>query len=541
MGRKERYSFECAAEFGNAYGQSYEDLLWWVKRSLMTGMNAQVLHGGSYSGKYEGKYAVNGQIPGVRWPGYDGFYRAISNDWNRTPSVEDARGCLDAVARLNAVFRKNAKVDCAILKNTYCNDGLGSEFHHYPDDGKLLNCGYSYEFLSEAMLELPVCKVTNGKLDEAGPAYKCLLIDGETYLSTSFLGRLYTLAADGLPIIWIGDRPVGSRYYSESNAEEKKAAWKRVLDRVWNAPGVTYVGSRKEVPEMLQHVGVLPEVMLDRTKDVMTAVHEDETTRYVALYAYNRVEYAPDDPNPDEFGVSTIFRKGTAQRYRELIVEIEEDELILLAIEKKEKNYTNNYNTEASGNCDADLEYGSNVKGIRKREAVGEIIFETLSLEEFGPNEDGECSFLRSGFRRYGKTLAIDPFDKLKSWRKIDAALRTFSGRGTYRGTIRLEKKEPRKRYILKLGNVCDTFRVRINGIETDFPDQVMKEADVTEFIQASENTLEVIVTSNLYNKLFEEPISWRGTRLPYTPKDYGIWEMKEKPVCLYQETVSLC
>ena len=541
LGRKERYSFECAAEFGNAYGQSYEDLLWWVKRSLMTGMNAQVLHGGSYSGKYEGKYAVNGQIPGVRWPGYDGFYRVISNDWNRTPSVEDARGCLDAVARLNAVFRKNAKVDCAILKNTYCNDGLGSEFHHYPDDGKLLNCGYSYEFLSEAMLELPVCKVTNGKLDEAGPAYKCLLIDGETYLSTSFLGRLYTLAADGLPIIWIGDRPVGSRYYSESNAEEKKAAWKRVLDRVWNAPGVTHVGSRKEVPEMLQHVGVLPEVMLDRTKDVMTAVHEDETTRYVALYAYNRVEYAPDDPNPDEFGVSMIFRKGTAQRYRELIVEIEEDELILLAIEKKEKNYTNNYNTEASGNCDADLEYGSNVKGIRKREAVGEIIFETLSLEEFGPNEDGECSFLRSGFRRYGKTLAIDPFDKLKSWRKIDAALRTFSGRGTYRGTIRLEKKEPRKRYILKLGNVCDTFRVRINGIETDFPDQVMKEADVTEFIQASENTLEVIVTSNLYNKLFEEPISWRGTRLPYTPKDYGIWEMKEKPVCLYQETVSLC
>lgn len=222
-------------------------------------------------------------------------------------------------------------------------------------------------------------------------------------------------------------------------------------------------------------------------------------------------------------------------------MEIEEDELILLAIEKKEKNYTDNYNTEVSGNCDADPESGSNVKGIRKREAVGEITFKTLDLEEFAPNEDGECSFLRSGFRKYGKTLAIDPLDKLKSWRKIDAALRTFSGRGTYGGTIRLEKKEPGKRYILKLGNVCDTFRVRINGIETDFPDQVMKEADVTEFIQAGENTLEVIVTSNLYNKLFEEPISWKGRCLPYTPKDYGIWETKEKPVCLCQETVSLC
>ena len=92
----------------------------------------------------------------------------------------------DVVARLNAVFRKNAKVDCAILKNTYCNDGLGSEFHHYPDDGKLLNCGYSYEFLSDAMLEFPVCKVTNGKLTKQVRRINALIIDGETYLSTAF-------------------------------------------------------------------------------------------------------------------------------------------------------------------------------------------------------------------------------------------------------------------------------------------------------------------------------------------------------------------
>ena len=190
--------------------------------------------------------------------------------------------------------------------------------------------------------------------------------------------------------------------------------------------------------------------------------------------------------------------------------------------------------------CEADQDCGCDVKGIGMRETVGEIIFETLDLEEFGPNEDVECSFLRSGFRKYGETLAIDLPDQLKPWRKIDAALRTFSGRGTYRGTIRLEKKEPGKRYILNLGNVCDTFRVQINGIETDFPDQVMKEADVTEFIQAGENTLEVIVTSNLYNKLFEEPIVWKGMCLPYTPKDYGIWETKEKPICLYMESAGL-
>lgn len=47
-------------------------------------------------------------------------------------------------------------------------------------------------------------------------------------------------------------------------------------------------------------------------------------------------------------------------------------------------------------------------------------------------------------------------------------------------------------------------------------------------------------MTSNLYNKLFEEPIVWKGMCLPYTPKDYGIWETKEKPICLYMESAGL-
>lgn len=104
---------------------------------MMAGMNAQVLHGGSYSGKYTGIYSENRQISGASWPGYTGFYGFISNEWNRTLSLEDAWGCMDTIARLNAVFRKNAKIDCAILKNTYCNDGLGSEF--YLGVGKVLS------------------------------------------------------------------------------------------------------------------------------------------------------------------------------------------------------------------------------------------------------------------------------------------------------------------------------------------------------------------------------------------------------------------
>ena len=570
LGRKKRYSFECAAEFGNAYGQSYEDLFWWVKRSLMAGMNAQVLHGGSYSGKYKGKYAENGQIPGTKWPGYDGFYRAISNDWNRTLSVKDARGSMDAIARLNEVFRKTARIDCAILKNTYSNDGLGSEFYNYPDGGKLLNYGYSYEFLSESMLELPVCFVTNGRLDEEGPAYKCLIIDQETYLSGSCCKQIQRLVKEGLPVIWIGDKPVGSRFYSEINSEEKQRIWETELKTVWDIEGVFHTKSREEVPEILKKCGVFPEVILDGKQDLMTAVHEDDMTRYIALYAYNRIEYAPDNLNPDEFGVSAIFKKGTIKstyqrpgklsrkyvqvklhgagkvwlcnpwngkaeavncivsewkkkddedfhmEYCELTLEVEEDELILLAMPKMSEQNSRS---------------GQSLKVIGEREAVGEVSFTVLKLEEFCPNKENEISFLRSSFRKCSKEFAIQ---ELHPWRKLDGSLKTFAGRGTYYGTIHLEKKELGKQYILNLGNVCDTFQVRVNGKEADFPDQVMKEVEITELLLDGENALEVVVTSNLYNRLQTEGIVWKENALPYSPKDYGIWSTEEKPICLY-------
>lgn len=69
LGRRKRYSFECAAEFGHGYGQDYEDLLWWIKRSVMAGINFEVLHGASYSGAYHGELSVDGSMPGVEWPG----------------------------------------------------------------------------------------------------------------------------------------------------------------------------------------------------------------------------------------------------------------------------------------------------------------------------------------------------------------------------------------------------------------------------------------------------------------------------------------
>lgn len=554
LGRKKRYSFECAAEFGNCYGQNYEDLLWWVKRSLMAGMNAQVLHGASYNGGYHGKYAVDGKMRGVKWPGYEGFGKVISNYWNRTLSVEDARGCLDTIARLNSIFRKKAKVDCAIYRSSYVNDGLGSEFCFYPDDGALTNAGYSYETVSPYLLELPVCQVEDGRLDQDGVGYKCLIVPETEHVSVAFLRKTLELLKAGLPVVWVGERPAYAQYYKEWESDAAKDEWNQLMEQVWTSDALSHVQKKAEVPATLKARGVLPDVQLDGGKDIMTAEHVDEERqiRYYALYAYNRIEYTPDTPNPNEISCSALYKKGTTKGSYErpgaesrkkitvtlkgegavyicdpwsatveeiagifdngfttVTLSIEEDEMILLALFEKEQPNKSAADGEYSGTEEYQIDWDS------------------LELSEFVPDSPDEISFLRSHFSKEMRTLSLDG---LKPWRELDEQLRHFAGRGIYHGSVVLPEAAREKRYILSLGNVSDTFHVTVNGKRTNFPDQVKKCVDVTGLLHTGKNEIVVEVVSNLYNCLLKDgDDSNMPFEVPYVEKDYGIWESEGK------------
>lgn len=309
------------------------------------------------------------------------------------------------------------------------------------------------------------------------------------------------------------------------------------------------------------------------------------------------MEYTPDEPNPDEFGVSAVFGKTSksayqrpgkksrgvvsvsihgpgsvwicnpwngkkdqnaagsldyqaansenhCSKYRKLTIHMEEDEMILLAVSKESGDFTNgevgnevqkdhaHVDGKAAERTPGNENMTIAVSSTQRDERVGTVIFDTLELEVFCPNEDGEVSFLRSGFRRWGEPIVID---ELRPWNELDSRLKKFAGRGIYHGRILLETREAGQRYILCLGDVCDTFQVWVNDKKADFPDQVMKEVEVTDLLEEGENELRVIVNSNLYNRLLEEDMIWKVNVIPYTEKKYGICETEEKPVCLYK------
>lgn len=550
LGRKERYSFECAAEFGNAYGQNYEDLFWWVKRSLMSGMNAQVLHGASYSGGYIGKYAVNGQIPGTAWPGYEAFGKYVSNYWNRTLSENDARGCMDTIARLNAVFRKKAKVDCAIYRQSYRNDGEGDEFCLYEDAGVLMNAGYSYEFVSPYLLDLPVCKVTDGVLDNEGVGYKCLIVPETDSVSLGFLKKVRQLLADGLPVVWVGKKPDSSLFHSEWLFDSERNNWFQELEGIWSDERLILADSKKAVPDALRRNGIQAEVILDGRNRLATAARVDDESneRYFAVYHYNEIKFTSEEPNPDEFAVSALFKKGTTKgsferaginsrvivpvklhgtgnvylcdpwsgnkvlldfqgdgEYMAGTIPIEEDELLLFMIETKTVEELSDQSRSA---------FGSSL------ENTFPVVFESLELEAFIPKSAEEASFLKGEFSEVKQKIRLS---SLRPWLKLDESLRNFSGKGTYHGFADVEWIEEGTRLILNLPRVSDTFSVSVNSKRTVFPDQVMNRVDVTEQLQKGRNKIEVCVMSNLYNQLFHENMSGPFP-VPYHPKEYGIW-----------------
>ena len=94
--------------------------------------------------------------------------------------------------------------------------------------------------------------------------------------------------------------------------KKEKNTWKNNLDNIWNHKKLIHVSAIEDMPECLKQAGILPNICLDGTKDIMTAMHVDEENKkkYCAFYGYNRVVYSPDDPNQMRYCVVDCIRKG---------------------------------------------------------------------------------------------------------------------------------------------------------------------------------------------------------------------------------------
>ncbi len=126
-----------------------------------------------------------------------------------------------------------------------------------------------------------------------------------------------------------------------------------------------------------------------------------------------------------------------------------------------------------------------------------------------------------------GKTT--QPTDRLKAWTDLkDQALQAFSGTATYRVNITTDEPRNDQRTILDLGRVENIATVRVDGKPVATRWAPPFRFDVTSFLKAGENAIEIDVTNTWHNRLVydgSQPEKERKTWTLAPPKSPSSYE----------------
>jgi alpha-L-rhamnosidase len=567
---KPLYSIETSAELQNEYGQSLQDIVWWNKRAWATGVNVQRLHGESYSGQFDGPGNTAGQLPGQKWPGYSAFRSFFSNNWTRQTSPESLRHVLAYMARTNYVMQKNARVDLAIYDDSpdiyvdkFKMHGDGSAV--YPDGGVLNANGFSYDFVSPDLLDLPQFKVNNGRLDVDGPAYKALIIHDQEAMTAHVVQRLSELANAGLKIVFVGDLPGRNVSHADQLRGHSDADIGAGIAQLLLLPTVARVADYASVPVALGRLNVRADAEPASPVDILTQHRTDATGDYYYLYNYNKVSNADDTllgQSKDHTKYPDLDKKanfspkaaqyslaGTGRSYLlnawtgkitqmpqftslnghvSVTVHLTGDESMLIALLSDQQakragvepftEWATESNVPAGDLAYTDggkLAFKATQKGsYTVRLNSGRSVTETVSdVEAPRTIRDWSLSIKAVAAPTNGSTLFQDsawqtfgPFrlgEKLKPWNQIDSSLARVSGVATYSGTFMLTSGwEQGGSAYADLGELDDSFTVMANGKQLLQQDQVKTSVDLGRYAQSGINSVVVQVATTLYNSV---------------------------------------
>jgi hypothetical protein len=179
--------------------------------------------------------------------------------------------------------------------------------------------GFTYEYLSPANLATANATVQNGVLNAAGPEYRALVLDQQTYISPEASEKLIELATKDLPIIVIGALPnttigsVGQDTVSESISNLASAGYSNVK----------FIQPSDSLLEALDTLSVKPRVQVSSSpssaaKDLYTVWRSDQSSDYLFLYnkgpsaTYNITVEADEDKIPHQLNTWTGEQEAIA-------------------------------------------------------------------------------------------------------------------------------------------------------------------------------------------------------------------------------------
>jgi hypothetical protein len=534
-------SNEAGATAGGAYSTTWETELRKLAPELAAGVNQNVFHGFSYA-----------TTPESRWPGFSAF-----SPLNNAPGYGESWGPRQPTWRhaadISGYFARNQEVmqtgrntpDVGVLVQTgYVAAGYGAPYFTadaresspiLKDGGN--HIGWTDEMISESILDLPGVTVRDKRLAPDGPNFKALVLEGDVAFSRAALLRVGTArklldwAMAGLPIVIVGDWPAPS-----VPGLVKDAALKPLLDQLLAQPTVRNPPTREGIPAALADLGVRRDVEYP-VAPLETAHRVEGATDYYFIAnshatqaADVQASFAMTDPTAvpyvadawtgklvpvAEYSVAggrlTTRIALKAGQTTILVLGHDLDALPVHATGTtadavRADGTTLIARAAASGTYTTTLSDGRSVDTtIASVPAPRPLTHWTLEVDDFLPG----ATPTQTLHATHALTL-----DGLKPWSEIPE-LADVSGVGTYTTTFDWEGGGA----YLDLGDVFDTYRVKVNGRQLPPTDQLSTTLDVGPYLQPGANTIAVEVATTLLNRLRAGDVAYANA----TRQKYGL------------------
>ncbi|MFI6035130.1 glycosyl hydrolase [Streptomyces sp. NPDC051315] len=531
-------SCEAGAYNGSAYSTTWDRFLRTMGGAYAAGVNQTVIHGFSYA-----------TAPGVSWPGFAAFspYNGTPGygeswgprqpTWQHTPDISAYLG------RVHAVLQSGtARADVAVFRQTgYTATGIGASW--FTATGVPL--GWTHQFLSGPLLDLPSATVRDGRLAPDGPAYKALFVEGDFFhgstptLALADARRLLRLAEAGLPVVLLGafDQALTPGVPDEDETDRLRA----VLARLLSLPNVVRVTDKAAVGDALDRLGVRPDV---RHATASTLLNAHRVTRDADFYYLCNGKHAETVKPP----VAAIdhevtlrrtggTRAGTTVPYRldpwtgevmriaryteadgEITVRValQPGQATIIALGRpglfgdRTGARPHAVDTDAPEVLfvDGRLTVRSRTAGTyttrlsqgRTRTTTIPPVPAPVTPDRWQLEvEDWHPGAAPTRTERVRRTLTLDT---LLPWSRIPD-LADSAGIGRYRTTIDLPPEWTSSHgALLDLGQVADTVRVRVNGSWAPPVDRLRPVVDVGTLVRGGRNVIEVEVATPLVNRL---------------------------------------
>lgn len=374
---------------------------------------------------------------------------------------------------------------------------------------RINDAGYDMDYISDAFVRT-LC-FRDGKLETSGGTkYKALVVPGVRLMPADVLEKLCQLANEGATIVFLDQYPEDVPGFGdlESRRSAFKAVWKKMQSM--KQAGGAHILFGKDYAQTLAQTSAVPEMM------------------------------------KTQYGLSCI-RRSHAEGYHYFIAALTDRDTeawIPLAVEARSAIF---YNPMDGTSGKARLrQKGGRTEVFMQMRSGESLILKTFTKDDVQVQAwtyatpmqdqirlDGEWKFR---FVQSMPTVSDVPEAvALGSWADLDfEGARTAMGTACYTKSFKLDAPENASGWILSLGDVRESARVRINGVEVATLWAVPYRCEVGKYLRAGENVLEIEVTNLPANRIADmdkRGVEWRIFKdiniaaLGYKEGNYAGWD----------------